>query len=251
MNYTENLNLNKPEPAEQFNLDHWNGNMDIIDNAVQDEIDTRTSQIQTLTDDLSAEVNTRENAIIDAKNLDNATGILSVQKGGTGMATAQNALENLCSAIPTPESISATDDFIFKRDNTVKKMNLNTIANKIYGLIKVKIVNEAVPSIMDYLNVSTTSFPNTSVFQYIFTATEDCFISISQAWSGDALVGRNVTIKTLSDVYLRRVFYAGYGASPAIYTDPLFLRTGQQVVCEFSGYDAAVSNPKLHVYRKS
>ena len=115
-----------------------------------------------------------------------------------------------------------------------------------------KTVNETfIPSIMDYLNVSTTSFPNKSTFQYTFTAAEDCFISISQAWVGDYNTGRNVAIKTLSDVYLRRVFYAGYGASPAIYTDPLFLRTGQQVVCEFSGYDGAVSNPKLHVYRKS
>lgn len=138
-----------------------------------------------------------------------------------------------------------------------KAAALNDLANipegTIVGIMENnKTVNETfIPSIMDYLNVSTTSFSNTSAFQYTFTATEDCFISISQAWDGGYNTGRNVTIKTLSDVYLRRVFYTGYGASLAIYTDPLFLRTGQQVVCEFSGYDAAVSNPKLHVYRKS
>lgn len=140
-----------------------------------------------------------------------------------------------------------------------KDAALNDLANipegTIVGIMENnKTVNETfVPSIMDYLNVSTTSLPNTSAFQYTFTATEDCFISISQAWSGDALLGRNVLIKTLSGVYLRCAFYEGYGAgdTPTIYTDPLFLRTGQQVVCVFAGYNGAVTNPKLHVYRKS
>jgi hypothetical protein len=140
-----------------------------------------------------------------------------------------------------------------------KAAALNDLANipegTIVGIMENnKTVNETfVPSIMDYLNVSTTSFPNTSYFQYTFTATEDCFISISQAWSGGDTVGRRVAIQTLSDVYLREVYYNGYGSgnTPTIYTDPLFLRTGQQVVCDFGGYNAAVSNPKLHVYRKS
>lgn len=141
-----------------------------------------------------------------------------------------------------------------------KDAALNDLANipegTIVGIMENnKTVNETfVPSIMDYLNVSTTSLPNTRAFQYTFTATEDCFISISQAWVGDYDTGRNVLIKTLSGVYLRCVFYAGYGTGggfPAIYTDPLFLRTGQQVVCAFAGYNGAVTNPKLHVYRKS
>ena len=140
-----------------------------------------------------------------------------------------------------------------------KAAALNDLANipegTIVGIMENnKTVNETfVPSIMDYLNVSTTSFSNTSMFQYTFTATEDCFISISQAWAGGHATGRNIVIQTLSGVYLRRAAYVGYGsgADPAIYTDPLFLRTGQQVVCEFSGYDRAVTNPKLHVYRKS
>lgn len=141
-----------------------------------------------------------------------------------------------------------------------KAAAMNDLANipegTIVGIMENnKTINETfVPSIMDYLNVSTTSFPNTSTFQYTFTATEDCFISISQAWDGDYLTGRDVFIKTLSDVYLRQVKYAVYGKgdnTPAIYTDPLFLRTGQQVVCGFAGYNTVVSNPKLHVYRKS
>lgn len=31
MNYSTNYNLNKPERSEQFNIDHWNNNTDVID----------------------------------------------------------------------------------------------------------------------------------------------------------------------------------------------------------------------------
>lgn len=34
MNYTNYFNLNKPERAEQYNLDHWNENSDTIDGAL-------------------------------------------------------------------------------------------------------------------------------------------------------------------------------------------------------------------------
>ena len=109
-----------------------------------------------------------------------------------------------------------------------------------------------VPSIMDYLNVTTTNFPNTSWFSYTFTATENCFVSISQKWGASDLLGRTVTIKTSNGVMLRRVYYNGYGDNDndVIFTDPLFLRTGQTVECIFGGYDGACTGPKLHVFRK-
>lgn len=44
MNYTTNLNLNKPEPAEQYNIQDWNDNSDIIDSAIQNEIDERKNE---------------------------------------------------------------------------------------------------------------------------------------------------------------------------------------------------------------
>ncbi len=135
MNYTENLNLNKPEKAEQFNIDHWNGNMDIIDTAVQDEIDTRTSQVQTLTQNLGDEVTARQNGVADAKNLENATGTLAVAKGGTGMTTDQTALENLCASVPSPSSLETTDNILFMRSTNVKKIDMDTVATKIYNLI--------------------------------------------------------------------------------------------------------------------
>ena len=43
MQYSTNFNLNKPERADQYNLDHWNGNTDIIDgelNALQNITDS-------------------------------------------------------------------------------------------------------------------------------------------------------------------------------------------------------------------
>ncbi len=36
MNYSTNYNMNKPQPADQYNIDHWNQNTDIIDTALQD-----------------------------------------------------------------------------------------------------------------------------------------------------------------------------------------------------------------------
>ncbi len=135
MNYTENLNLNKPEKAEQYNLDHWNDNMDTIDTAVQGEINTRTSQVQTLTQNLSDEVTARQNGVADAKNLANATGTLAVEKGGTGMTTVQTALENLCSSVAAPSTLETTDDMLFMRSTNVKKIDMDTVATKIFNLI--------------------------------------------------------------------------------------------------------------------
>lgn len=135
MNYTTNLNLNKPEKAEQFNIDHWNDNMDTIDTAVQGEIDTRTSQVQTLTQNLGDEVTARQNGVADAKNLANATGTLAVANGGTGMTTDQAALENLCASVPTPSTLETTDDLLFMRSTNVKKIDMDTVATKVYNLI--------------------------------------------------------------------------------------------------------------------
>lgn len=135
MNYTTNLNLNKPEKAEQFNIDHWNNNMDTIDAAVQGEIDTRASQVQTLTQNLGDEATARQNGVTDAKNLANATGTLAVEKGGTGMTTAQTALENLCSSVAAPNSLETTDAMLFMRSTNVKKIDMDTVATKVYNLI--------------------------------------------------------------------------------------------------------------------
>ena len=135
MNYTTNLNLKKPEKAEQYNIDHWNDNMDTIDAAVQGEIDTRASQVQTLTQNLGDEVTARQNGVADAKNLANATGTLAVAKGGTGMTTDQAALENLCASVPTPSTLETTDDLLFMRSTNVKKIDMDTVATKVYNLI--------------------------------------------------------------------------------------------------------------------
>lgn len=139
MNYTTNLNLNKPEKAEQFNIDHWNDNMDTIDTAVQGEIDTRTSQVQTLTQNLGDEVTARQNGVEDAKNLVNATGVLTVSKGGTGMSTEQDAIDNLFSTVASPSSLLSTDAVVLKRGTSIKVKDLDSFATKIYELIRARI----------------------------------------------------------------------------------------------------------------
>ena len=39
MNYSTNYNMNKPQPADQYNIDHWNQNTDIIDTAMKANAD--------------------------------------------------------------------------------------------------------------------------------------------------------------------------------------------------------------------
>ena len=43
MNYTTHYNLNKPEPAEQYNITHWNQNSDTVDTALYNEVERATS----------------------------------------------------------------------------------------------------------------------------------------------------------------------------------------------------------------
>lgn len=45
MQHSTNFNMNKPERADQYNLDHWNENTDILDTALQNEIDNRIADV--------------------------------------------------------------------------------------------------------------------------------------------------------------------------------------------------------------
>ena len=44
MQYSTNLNMNKPERSDQYNIDHWNDNIDIVDTQIQNikELDDAT-----------------------------------------------------------------------------------------------------------------------------------------------------------------------------------------------------------------
>ena len=138
MNYTRYYNLNKPEPAEQYNINHWNQNSDTIDTALHDENVRATNAENTLTDNLETEISARENDCDNARDLNNATGVLSVAKGGTGMATIPTALNNLMSQV-TDLAPTTGDKFLFKNNNNVNTVDLDSFATKIYQLIRSRI----------------------------------------------------------------------------------------------------------------
>lgn len=138
MNYTRYYNLNKPEPAEQYNINHWNQNSDTIDTALHDENVRATNAENTLIDNLETEISARENDCDNARDLNNATGVLSVAKGGTGMATIPTALNNLVSQV-TDLAPTTGDKFLFKNNNNVNTIDLDSFATKIYQLIRSRI----------------------------------------------------------------------------------------------------------------
>lgn len=53
MQYSENYNMNKPDRADQYNLDHWNENTDIIDTQLKSQED-RIAQNESDIDDLDS-----------------------------------------------------------------------------------------------------------------------------------------------------------------------------------------------------
>ena len=139
MNYSENLQLNMPEPADQFNLEHWNENTQKLDETIHNEIQTRTHESEQFNLDLETERQARENGDVDAKNLENATGVLSIEHGGTGKNTVNDALDNLFSQLQSQTDNQGTDNFIFKTGENIKGVQLSNLANSIYNMIASKI----------------------------------------------------------------------------------------------------------------
>ena len=139
MNYSENLQLNMPEPSDQFNLEHWNENTQKLDETIHNEIQTRTHESEQFSLDLETERQARENGDVDAKNLGNATGVLSIEHGGTGKNTVNEALDNLFSMLESQTDNQSTDNFIFRTDENIKGVPLSSLANNIYNLIASKI----------------------------------------------------------------------------------------------------------------
>lgn len=139
MNYSENLQLNMPEPADQFNLEHWNENTQKLDETIHNEIQTRTHESEQFNLDLETERQARENGDDNAKNLENATGVLSIEHGGTGKNTVNDALDNLFSQLQSQTDNQGTDNFIFKTGENIKGVQLSNLANSIYNLIASKI----------------------------------------------------------------------------------------------------------------
>ena len=149
MNYTENYNLNKPEKSEQYNVEHWTNNMDIIDTALKANSDAIATGVSNLTQGLSAETNARMNDVSDAKNLANAVGILAPAHGGTGQNSLINSINALLAVSSEAETLSNTDRIIFERivEGQISTINspLSRLADKIFSMIQDRISEASIP----------------------------------------------------------------------------------------------------------
>lgn len=137
MNYSEHLNLKKPEKAEQYNIEHWNDNSDLIDAAIHNEI-TRAENAER---DLQEQIDLNRD---ESRRI----GIVPIEKGGTGSTTAQEALNTLHGSVTEQNDIDADNEVTFIKRITenvaeetpaslsVESVKLMALANKVFELIR-------------------------------------------------------------------------------------------------------------------
>lgn len=137
MQYTENLNLNKPGPSDQYNIQHFNDNFDTIDSHIHGLEEASTSVELEITEKVE-----------EAKQFPNMNGVCPVNKGGTGANNAQTALNNLHSGIEVVSDIPANGEVTFINRTPadvelgtpevydVKGITLDKLAAKVYELIR-------------------------------------------------------------------------------------------------------------------
>ena len=137
MDYTENLKMNRPEPADQFDLDHWNHNTDILDAYAKQETDERKASDDKLQKEIDASL-----------KMENITGVLPVEQGGTGKTERQEALNELSSEVQLKDDIGENDEVVFihrtKSDESlgveashdVQNVKMNALAQKVFEIIK-------------------------------------------------------------------------------------------------------------------
>ena len=149
MNYTDNYRLKKPEKSEQYDVTHWTDNMDIIDSALKANSDAIVTGVSNLTQGLSAETDARMNGVSDAKNLANATGVLTPAHGGTGQDSLINAINALLAVSSEAETLDNSDRVIFERivEGQISTINspLSRLADKIFAMIQDRISEASIP----------------------------------------------------------------------------------------------------------
>ena len=139
MDYTENLKMNRPEPADQFDLEHWNHNTDILDAYAKQETDERKAADDKLQKEIDASL-----------KMENITGVLPVEQGGTGKTERQEALNELSSEVQLKDDIGEDDEVVFihrtKSDESlgveashdVQNVKMNALAQKVFEIIKTR-----------------------------------------------------------------------------------------------------------------
>ena len=146
MNYTTNYGLNKPESVDQYNINHWNENSDILDTALHNEVVRATQAHSEISSALSDEVTARQSDCNNARDLANATGVLSVAKGGTGETTKTGAINNLLSDVQNAQMNNA-DLVLFQKiisgengdTKNLSNIALSDFADKLYLLLEGRI----------------------------------------------------------------------------------------------------------------
>ncbi len=113
---------------------------------------------------------------------------------------------------------------------------------------------------VNFTNVTVTAAP-TQINQYhTFTATEDCYVQVSNKWSGSGSYNKGVCLsKTGVDSTIFSVkTYSGYGRGtaandpPAFITEPVFLRDGESVYYKWLTYDSSAPlNPEIKVWTRA
>ena len=139
MDYTENLKMNRPDPADQFDLEHWNHNTDILDAYAQQETDERKASDDKLQKETDASL-----------KMENITGVLPVEQGGTGKTKRQEALNELSSEVQLKDDIGEDDEVVFihrtesdeslgvEASHDVQNVKMNALAQKVFEIIKTR-----------------------------------------------------------------------------------------------------------------
>ena len=136
MQYTENLDLLKPDQNEQYDIDHFNRNADTIDEHIHD--------LETGTESLRADMEAGDAA---SRKFSNMEGVCQISQGGTGKTTAQDALNELHGDVQAEGTLSDVDEFLFLRRThedvaqgipeslDTKSVLLDELAQKIFNII--------------------------------------------------------------------------------------------------------------------
>ena len=137
MQYTTNLNLNKPGPSDQYNIEHFNQNFDILDSHVH-ALEESAGSIEL---ELTEKIN-------EAEQFSNMQGVCPTNKGGTGANNAQAALNNLHGSVQVTSDIPDTAEVTFvnhtpadPQEGTpeikdVQAATLSNFANKAFSLAR-------------------------------------------------------------------------------------------------------------------
>ena len=121
-------------------------------------------------------------------------------------------------------------------------------------------LNTRVPNISDFPVLTLYEGGNINNTLYSWTATVDCFVSISQNWLGSSQQGKHGLVYINGNCVEDRYFY-GYGTGtsdseirdlPTIMTSPVFVRSGQTIQYKHSNYDGATASyPRIRVWTKN